>query len=114
MVDGQMKAVDDDQSPWDTLRNAFRVFKPDVVVCERGPTFERHLRAVLEEVESIVREEAENIVWVSPGQWKNTPASRGERIEGASVHARDAAGIARWYNYTQGAKRGNSTRTDSA
>jgi hypothetical protein len=104
MVDGEIVLTFEVKGPWDALRNAIRTTEPQIVVCEKGPTFERHHRDVLDVVENIIREEAERIHWVLPGHWKNTPASRGEIPEGSSTHERDACGIAHWYNNTQGAR----------
>lgn len=110
LVDGEIAQVNECSSPFDMLRNAIRITNPEVVVCEQGPSFERHHRVVLEQVERIVQEEAENIVWVKPSQWKGTPPSQGPAIEG-SQHMKDAAALARWYYNTQGS---NSAQDETA
>ncbi len=106
-LNGKVVWTDTAIDPWDDLRNTLHIHtaRGATVVCERGPTFERHHRDVLEQVERIVLEEAENVHWVVPGQWKGTPPSRGAAIKGTQ-HEKDAAGLARWFYNTQGVKDG--------
>jgi len=111
LVDGRVAATSIACAPWDGLRNAIRLMDATDVVCESGPVFSRHHRAVLEEVERVVREEAEDVQWVQPAQWKNTPASRGENPTGISVHEKDACAIARWYYHAKGATRVEGSHT---
>jgi hypothetical protein len=91
-----------DRYPFDTLRNYLRRDLCGAkVVCESGPGFGRHNTFHLESVEQIVRDEVDEVTWVSPGQWKGTPAASSPVSRGLTQHERDAVRLARWYMTTK-------------
>lgn len=65
------------------------------VVCERGPV--NRLQAdTCADVEAIVNEEADQVLWVRPSEWKGHPSTR-DTPKDLPIHERDAAGIGLWF-----------------
>jgi hypothetical protein len=76
---------------------------PDaVVVAEAPPEWGGNNRGGTQQVEEAIRTAFPDTVWVNPGQWKGTPASRIEIPEWVrTVHEKDAVKLGRWFKSTK-------------
>lgn len=111
MENGVVLWTDVSVAPWTLLRLQVRRFRRGKVVAEKGPSFLRHHQEAINRVERILEEEAENVEWVLPAQWKNTPPVKAATFTGESQHEKDAEGIAHWFNWSheETARAGNTS-----
>lgn len=91
-----------------TLEDAHLIavrFKQDYpenyVVIEEPPLRGGNYRPHTQQVEEDLRKIFPDATWISPGQWKGTPASRGSLPKYLTQHEKDAVGLARWFKKTR-------------
>lgn len=96
------------------VREMLRLYPDAAVLIEKGPAFESHNRPYMEQVERIVEEDGrEDISWVTPSQWKNSPTNRREVPKG-SKHMADCVRMARWHQKTRRHSEASNAQRDSS
>lgn len=117
LVDGSGEVVESFtcQSPFLQLREFLKRLDPSVeVVAERGTEFGGHGKALIQQVEEIVRDLCSQVSWVSPSQWKSSPRARCSVPAGLSKHEGDATRMARWFQSTRRSHEKSSTQGDAS
>ena len=115
LEDGDVLRTFTDEYPFPELRLALEeVPAGSTVVVEQGPSWGGHNTNLTQEAELVVRESELPTSWVTPSQWKGTPASKTSVPRGISQHERDAVRLARWFMSTRRSndRSTNTPRTD--
>lgn len=82
------------------------------VVIEKGPEI-RHNSPVTRRAEGMIKDRYPNAVLVEPSQWKGHPAARSVRTRLLrTIHEKDAASLARWFQITRRSKDGQTSSGD--
>lgn len=103
------------QSPFLPLREFLKGLDSNIeVVAERGTEFGGHGKALIQQVEEIVRTLCPQVSWVTPSQWKSSPQARRGVPSGLTKHEGDATRMGRWFQSTRRSHEESSTQGDTS
>lgn len=101
IIDHGVIDTSEGEAEWSTLLHAwFLSYADDAeVIAEKGPSFGRHNRAILEAIEAKILGWRDDVEWILPASWKKHPSSHVTQAERQRMtqHEADAAGMARYH-----------------